>query len=346
MKNKKRNKVFLLLILLLGISIGFAALATTLKINGTSTITKNTWSVYWSNIGNKSGVTPSVEPTISSEDQDHPNNIVSFEVTLDKPGDFYEFQVDATNAGTIDAMLDVISTNITSDGSPATLPSYINYTVTYADDVEPVQKHLLPKKTGSNPATERYKVRIEFLRTITNEELNNMPEEGLEYDIELGIPYIQADDTAIDRHAVSYTYYYYDITNNAQQTTTDRSVITRNEYVRTATGISPELCMVRPNQDLCFSANDYDWACDGGCTFDPNGAKTQALLARFTAAGVTGGTSSSNVYFGDSQTQYCDGNSYGGLNCFTTVDYNPEGRYCYCSVNTQSPSDDYCGCYN
>ena len=182
--------------------------------------------------------------------------------------------------------------------------------------------------------------------TITNDELNNMPEEGLEYDIDVEVPYVQADDTATDRHAVSYTYYYYDTANNAQQTTTDRSVITRNEYVRTATGVSPEVCMVRPTEDVCFSADDYDWACDGGCTFDPNGTKTQALLARFTAAGVTGGTESSGVYFGNSQTQYCNGNSNGYLNCFTTVDYNPEGRYCYCNVNTQSPSDNYCSCYN
>jgi len=68
---------------------------------------------------------------------------LSFGVTLDKPGDFYEFQVDAVNDGTLDAMLSIISTTVTSGGSPATLPSYIKYTVKYADDEEPVEKHLL-----------------------------------------------------------------------------------------------------------------------------------------------------------------------------------------------------------
>ena len=196
MNKKKKNKILLLLILLLGITVGFAALATTLKINGNAGIAKNTWSVYWANVGNQTGVTPSTAPGITSEDEEHQNNILSFGVTLDKPGDFYEFQVDAVNDGTIDAMLSVITTNITSGGSPATLPSYIKYTVKYADDEEPLEKHLLAKNT-----TERYKIRLEFLKTITNDELNNMPEEGLEYDIDVEVPYIQADDTATDRHA-------------------------------------------------------------------------------------------------------------------------------------------------
>ena len=67
MKNKKRNRIFLLLILLLGIGVGFAALATTLKINGSAAITKNTWNVYWNNIHNESGVTPTTETTIVDE---------------------------------------------------------------------------------------------------------------------------------------------------------------------------------------------------------------------------------------------------------------------------------------
>jgi len=206
MKNRKRKNTFMvLLIILLAITIGFAALATTLKINGDSVIARNRWSVHWANVGDQTGVTPTTVPGITSEDEDHQNNILSFGVTLDKPGDFYEFQVDAVNDGTLDAMLSIISTTVTSGGSPATLPSYIKYTVKYADDEEPVEKHLLRKAdtstTPATPTTERYKIRLEFLKTITNEELNNMPEEGLEYDIDVEVPYIQADDTAKDRHA-------------------------------------------------------------------------------------------------------------------------------------------------
>ena len=137
MKNRKRrNRVFILFILLLTISIGFAALSTQLNVVGTTGISKNTWSVYWANVGNESGIVPTTSPTISNEDETHPNTVISFGVTLAEPGDYYEFEVDAVNNGTIDAMLTGVTTNITSNGVSATLPSYILYSVKYSDGEE------------------------------------------------------------------------------------------------------------------------------------------------------------------------------------------------------------------
>ena len=46
MKNRKKNRILLLLILLLAVTIGFALLSTTLKINGISGIKKNTWDIH------------------------------------------------------------------------------------------------------------------------------------------------------------------------------------------------------------------------------------------------------------------------------------------------------------
>jgi hypothetical protein len=202
MKNKKRNRIFLLLILLLGISIGFAALATTLKINGNASITKNTWSVYWDEDsiavtqGGKGDTTPEVE---NGEDGSV-NTKVTWSVNLELPGDFYEFTIDAANAGTIDAMITGITPTLPQD-----LPSYVSYSVTYADGVEPAQYHLLPKgtKSGSTitPTTEKYKVRIEFLNTITPEQMDAIPEEGLSLDFGYEVQYGQADDNAIDMHS-------------------------------------------------------------------------------------------------------------------------------------------------
>ena len=48
MKKKKNSSfVVIALLLIVTISIGYAALSTTLNINGTSTIKKQTWSVYF-----------------------------------------------------------------------------------------------------------------------------------------------------------------------------------------------------------------------------------------------------------------------------------------------------------
>ena len=103
MKNKKKNKLFLLVILILGISIGFAALSTTLKIDGTAIINKNTWKIYFDNIDNKSGVIPTTAPVIGDDTTNGSKTVVTWGVTLDQPGDYFEFTVDAVNAGSIDA---------------------------------------------------------------------------------------------------------------------------------------------------------------------------------------------------------------------------------------------------
>ena len=200
MKNRKRrNRVFILFILLLTVSIGFAALSTQLNVVGTTGISKNTWSVYWANVGNENGIVPTTSPTISNEDETHLNTVISFGVTLAEPGDYYEFEVDAVNNGTIDAMLTGVTTNITSNGVSATLPSYILYSVKYSDGEEPGNKHLLSKKSGNTPTKERYKIRIEFSRDITKTQLDEMPNDGLSYDIDIEASYVQADNTATVR---------------------------------------------------------------------------------------------------------------------------------------------------
>ncbi len=231
MRNKKRNRIFLLLILLLGISIGFAVLATTLKINGSASITKNRWDVHWANVGNiekKDTVTVTTPASIDSND----NTKVDFEVTLNKPGDYYEFQVDAVNGGTLDAMVDIVSVIINGDEEEE-LPPYIKYTMTYADDEEIERYHLLAKGDSSTtpitPTSERIKVRIEFLRTITNEQLEEMGDDD-SYDIEINVPYVQADDNAKDRHSMptietcpGCVYAYY--TDTKYYNAADRSIL-------------------------------------------------------------------------------------------------------------------------
>ena len=199
-RNKKRNRIYLLVLLLLGITVGFAALATTLKINGNASITKNNWSVYWDedSIAVTQGSKGDTTPTVENGEDGSVNTKVNWNVNLEVPGDFYEFTIDAANAGTIDAMITGITPTL-----PQNLPSYVSYSVTYADGVEPAQYHLLPKgtKSGSTitPTTEKYKVRIEFLNTITPEQMDAIPEGGLSLDFGYEVQYGQADDNAVEK---------------------------------------------------------------------------------------------------------------------------------------------------
>ena len=198
MRKNKRSKYLLLLILLLGISVGYALLSTTLKINGTSTITKNTWSIYWDNVGNIDKTDTATVKTAAAIDATD-NTQVNFGVTLNLPGDYYEFQVDAVNNGTVDAMVDILTTLV--NGNPvSSLPSYIKYEITYADGGEILPNHLLAKKNGNTATRERVKVRIEYLRSVTNTQVNEMDDDE-PYVFDIDLTYKQADENAVDKNA-------------------------------------------------------------------------------------------------------------------------------------------------
>lgn len=201
MRNKKRNKMFLLVILVLGLTIGFATLATTLKINGNATIYKNSWRVYWDSVGNVQK-SSTVTETVPAEVDENDETKVNFTIELNEPGDFYEFQVDAVNAGSLDAMVDDVSLVINDDEN-AVLPPYIKFTIKYADDQTVENGQMLAKADlSTNPITptrDRYKVRIEYLRSITNEQLSGMSN-STSYAFSVSVPYEQADEDAYNRH--------------------------------------------------------------------------------------------------------------------------------------------------
>ena len=173
-RNKKRNRIILLLILVIGISIGYAALANMIKINGTSVVKGSKWNIYWDNVNVDSGsvsgsnviTTPTTTGTTTTE--------VEFSVVLPEPGDYYEFTIDAVNAGSIDAMIENngVQNKVYSDSActqEATLPDVVKYTVTNLDGTAIESGHVLSKKSGNTPTKETYKVRVEYRN---DEEIN------------------------------------------------------------------------------------------------------------------------------------------------------------------------------
>ncbi len=97
--------------------------------------------------------------------------------------------MDAKNDGTIDAMIDVIN-------KTATIPNYLNYTVTYGDGEEILTKHLL-----SANSFETYKVRVEY-RTDINP--NDLPSTAQSISLSFGVNYVQADSNAVIAHKMVY----------------------------------------------------------------------------------------------------------------------------------------------
>ena len=159
-KNRKNGLVVaIVMLLLVGISVGYAAISTTLNINGTSSIGGTTWDVHFENVKVSSG---SVTATTAAKVETDTTK-VTYAVTLSQPGDYYEFTVDVKNAGTLAAKLSAVPT---LSGVSTAQDVYTNYTVTYSDGTT-----IKAGDTLAAGATKTLKVRVEFDSNITSSQL-------------------------------------------------------------------------------------------------------------------------------------------------------------------------------
>ncbi|MBR2828820.1 MAG: hypothetical protein IKE70_06285, partial [Bacilli bacterium] len=188
-----QGRIMATVIVLIGImGLGYAFLKTDLKINGVASIPSLSWNVRFK--ANSINVTTgSVAIDTTNNEQaariDDDTNL-SYKVRLGLPGDFYEFTVVVENTGSIDAMIDSISSKLGDvEITTGTLPSYLTYTVTYSDGVAISPKQILAKDTE-----ETLKVRLEFKKDI---QISELPAVAKTLNLNFQINYVQADDTAV-----------------------------------------------------------------------------------------------------------------------------------------------------
>ena len=195
-EQRRKNILVLLLVLLCSLGLGYALLRTNLAINGTSKIKGNTWDIHFDNLVVSTGSvelsTDDVAAAIGSNTTE-----VSYTVTLSQPGDYYEFTVDAVNAGSIDGMVESVTSKL-NDAVITTLPAYLDYSVSYSDGIE-----ILPNQYLKSGETETYKVRIEFKKDISSSDL---PTSVQTLTLDFGVAYIQADNTATEVEHYKYVY--------------------------------------------------------------------------------------------------------------------------------------------
>lgn len=183
---RKVNKPLLYFVFFVfaSVTVGYAALSTTLSITGKGTLSKNSWDIHFENlviVDNGASVVTTA-PTIDST-----KTKVSFNITLSKPGDTYEFTVDAVNKGTIDAMLSGFSaTSLTTNQQ-----KYLTYTVTYSDGATISTKDYLKKGTS-----ETIRVRVRFKDDLT---ATDLPSSAETLNLTATFVYVQADSTAKER---------------------------------------------------------------------------------------------------------------------------------------------------
>ena len=152
-ENLVQNVVMIVLAAaVLVMSIGYAVYAQTLNINGSATFSKAVWDVHFDT------TTFNENTTITASTKDVGNTLITYEVTLAKPGDEYEFSVNAKNFGTIEALLK----KITLSGLTDAQKKFINYTVTYnGTDYTETTDGLAISLAGN--ASHTVKVHVEYL---------------------------------------------------------------------------------------------------------------------------------------------------------------------------------------
>lgn len=98
-ENHKNLILVVLLLLIVGMAVGYAALSQALVINGTATITSQ-WNIEFTNIteGRLKGAQTASEPSFTA-------TTATFNVNLLYPGASAEYKVTVANKGNIDAVL-------------------------------------------------------------------------------------------------------------------------------------------------------------------------------------------------------------------------------------------------
>lgn len=188
MKRRKNNKIYIVLLLVLFISIGFAYLSATLNINGLANITGNSWKIYFDNIQYVRGQEYEITaPTATGKT----TTSVSYEVFLPSPGDTYKFNIDVVNEGTLDAMVKVVNdTELTSQQKV-----YASYYVTYNDGISADDYQLLPKNSRDTLS-----VIVSYNKDIKEED---MPTEDKSITVKFHLEYEQATSKAKARNHIT-----------------------------------------------------------------------------------------------------------------------------------------------
>ncbi|MBQ6497340.1 MAG: hypothetical protein IJI58_01335 [Bacilli bacterium] len=180
-KQQSMKNTIILLILIVG--LGYALLQSNLNIQGIANMGNPTWDIHWANVQVTEGSVEANTPVI-----DAAKTTVTYSVVLNIPGEYYEFTVDAVNSGTIDGMIESITSKL--NGATITnLPDYLEYTVSYYDGVALAVNHLLAANS-----TEKYRVRIKYRDDIN---LNQIPATNQTLTLQFTVKYKQATDNAI-----------------------------------------------------------------------------------------------------------------------------------------------------
>ena len=184
---EKERSVKLLIILILfmliaGLTVAFAALSTTLNINGTAYLDAAKWGIRFENLSSPTKIgsatitgTAKIEETKSAE-------ITDMNVSLSIPGDKVVYTVDLVNKGTINAKIDNIEKTVLTQEQQR----YLTFKVTDKNGYEIKQGDILEKGE-----TKKITITIEFIKDLTKEDL---PKQTSTISLSYKLNFVQTDE--------------------------------------------------------------------------------------------------------------------------------------------------------
>ena len=187
MEKERRTKalvVVVLLIVVVGLTIAFAALSATLNIKGTAYLDAAKWGIRFENLSSPTKIGSATTTGTAKIEETKAAEITDINVSLSTPGDKVTYTVDLVNKGTINAKIDKIEkTQLTSEQQ-----RYLTFKVTDKNGKEVSEGDIL-----SAGETRNLTITIEFIKNLTKEDL---PKQTSTISLSYKLNFVQTDEKA------------------------------------------------------------------------------------------------------------------------------------------------------
>ena len=176
--------ISILFMLIAGLTVAFAALSSSLNINGTAYLDAAKWGIRFENLSSPTRVGSATTTGTAKIEEAKAAEITDMNVGLSIPGDKIVYTVDLVNKGTINAKIDNIEkTVLTSEEQ-----RYLTFKVTDKDGYEIKQGDILEKGE-----TKKITITIEFIKDLTKEDL---PKQTSTISLSYKLNFVKTDDKA------------------------------------------------------------------------------------------------------------------------------------------------------
>ena len=176
--------ISILFMLIAGLTVAFAALSTTLNINGTAYLDSAKWGIRFENLSSTTRVVKATTTGTTKIEESKAAEITGINVSLSIPGDKIVYTVDLVNKGTINAKIDNIEKTVLTQEQQR----YLTFKVTDKNGYEIKQGDILEKGE-----TKKITITIEFIKDLTKEDL---PKQTSTISLSYKLNFVQTDEKA------------------------------------------------------------------------------------------------------------------------------------------------------